>query len=114
MYREGGKEKRTGEKSDRREEEKKKGWIRLKEEIIALEEDGEWILEEDELNDQKRDDEVDKDMRDENVVKDDQDDENMGGDLKRDGGTRMTVDEGIEVDGDEIKRDERDGVTDDD
>ena len=53
-------------------------------------------------------------MRDENVVKDDQDDENMGGDLKRDGGTRMTVDEGIEDDGAEVKEDERDGATDDD
>ena len=33
-------------------------------------------------------------------TEDDQDDENIGGDLKRDGGTRMTVDEGIEDDGD--------------
>ena len=47
-YREGGKDKRTGEKSDRREEERRKVWIRLNEEIISLEEDGEWILEEDE------------------------------------------------------------------
>ena len=53
-------------------------------------------------------------MKDENVVKDDQDDENRGGDVKRDDGTRMTVDEGIEVDGVEVKRDERDGVTDED
>ena len=86
-------------------------WIRIKEEIIALEEDGEWILEEDELKAQKIDDEVDEDMKDDNVVKDDQADENMGGNVKRDDGTRMTVDEGIVDDGDKVKEDERDGAT---
>ena len=53
-------------------------------------------------------------MKDENVVKDDQDDENRGGDVTRDDGARMTVDEGIEDDGEEVKEDERDGGTDDD
>ena len=49
----GGGEKRKGEKKNKREEDMRDAWTRMKVYIVALEEEGEWILEEDEIKEKE-------------------------------------------------------------
>ena len=98
MVREGGEEEKGGQNRD---EERREVWKRLKREILELEEEGEWILDEDRLeNDVGMDEEGHKEgdeVRDEVVVDEDDtregvEDESVTGDS----GRRVGVKEGMD------------------